>query len=70
MRANAGAHVHAPRNVPHHYSNESGAVARLLVTMTPGGNEAMFEEIDKMPPGPPDMNLLVSILERYGIKLA
>jgi hypothetical protein len=38
--------------------------------MTPGGNEAMFEDVDKMPPGPPDMNVLVSILDRYGIKLA
>lgn len=69
VTATAGMALHAPRNVPHYFANRTNSPARLLVTMLPGGGEAMFYELASLPPGPPDMDALLEITRRYGIEL-
>lgn len=52
--AGAGTLLHAPRNIPHTFRNESTAQARMLVWLTPGGLEQFFREVGaEIPPGAP-----------------
>ena len=39
----AGTSLQGPRGIPHSFRNVSGAPAKMLVTITPGGIETFFE---------------------------
>ncbi len=72
-----GAFVHAPRNVPHAFRNETSAAARMLIWVTPGGFEQFFREVGtEVPPGgpPPVMDeehfaKIMSHAPRYGVQI-
>jgi quercetin dioxygenase-like cupin family protein len=44
FRAHAGDYVFGPRNVPHRYANQTSAVARALIMVTPAGFEGFWRE--------------------------
>jgi quercetin dioxygenase-like cupin family protein len=45
VRGGAGTFVHAPRGVPHRYSNVGSQPGRMLFSFTPGGIEAFFIDV-------------------------
>lgn len=67
-RAEAGAVVFLPRNVPHGFITVGPGVTRSTVTAFPAGIERMFYELGELPPGPPDMARVFEICGRYGIR--
>ncbi len=40
-----GTFLHIPRDVPHHFRNESNEEARVLIWFSPAGIETMFERM-------------------------
>ncbi|AWM36213.1 Quercetin 2,3-dioxygenase [Gemmata obscuriglobus] len=67
-RAEAGAVVLLPRNVPHAFVTVGPGITRSTVTAFPAGIEHMFEELGALPPGPPVMETVFEICGRYGIR--
>jgi quercetin dioxygenase-like cupin family protein len=67
-RAEAGAVVYLPRNVPHAFVTVGSDVTRSTVSAFPAGIELMFEELGTLPPGPPDMARVIEICGRFGIR--
>jgi mannose-6-phosphate isomerase-like protein (cupin superfamily) len=72
FRADAGAFVFLPRNVPHTFVVEGTQPARMLTLLTPGGGEGVFidggraPEHDGLPPAtPPDIEALKRVSARY-----
>jgi quercetin dioxygenase-like cupin family protein len=70
VRALVGTTVFAPRNVPHGFRNAGNRPARLFVAITPGGLGEMFDELAKLPAGPPDLARVGEICGRYGVRFA
>jgi hypothetical protein len=60
--------VWAPRGVAHCFTCISDAPGRLRFTLVPGGIEKMFEELSKLPAGPPDVAVVAEICGRYDIE--
>ena len=60
-----GANVLLPRNVPHTYPNLGTTEGRLLVTVTPGGFEGFFVEIDRTRASEPAE--IMAIAARFGL---
>jgi quercetin dioxygenase-like cupin family protein len=58
--------VFMPKDVPHGFRAVKDT--QMWVTLVPGGAENIFVELAAFPPGPPDMEKVSSIGERYGIK--
>ena len=57
------------RNTPHGYSNTGTSSSRVLVYVSPGqGFEEFFNQLRQFPPGPPDMDKLNSLCEKYGMQ--
>ncbi len=70
LRAGAGAHIFAPRDVPHRYVNVGNARSRMIGMAQPAGIEKMFEEISAMAAaGPPDPAQLGALCARFGIEI-
>lgn len=64
-----GALVHLPRKLPHGFRNIGDRPGLLLNTITPGGFEQFFEEIDRLPKDQPlDRQKVQEIASRYGLK--
>jgi quercetin dioxygenase-like cupin family protein len=68
VTASAGTTVYLPRRVPHAFKVVGQTPARVLVLLSPSGLERMFRELAQLPPGPPDMEKVVAICARYGIR--
>lgn len=68
MTATAGTTVFLPRNVPHTWMVVGSAPAKTLLSIFPGGAENMWQELSDLPAGPPDMQQVVEICARYGVK--
>ncbi|HKM75014.1 MAG TPA: hypothetical protein VJZ32_01190 [Candidatus Bathyarchaeia archaeon] len=68
FKAAKGAWVHLPRDIPHAYKNTGNTAGRTLVFLIPGGMEKVFEEINSMPPGPPDLEKINAITKKYGVE--
>lgn len=66
----SGATVYAPRDVPHSFRASNDGPASALVFITPGHIESMFEELSRLPGGPPDMARIAAICDGYGIRFA
>jgi quercetin dioxygenase-like cupin family protein len=45
IRGGPGTFVHAPRGVPHRYSNVGSTPGKMLFAFTPGGIEAFFADM-------------------------
>jgi quercetin dioxygenase-like cupin family protein len=65
----AGAFAHLPKNVPHAYQNAQNAPTRMLIISTPGGYEIFLNDLRQLPDGAPDIDDVVTITGRHGIRL-
>jgi quercetin dioxygenase-like cupin family protein len=78
MRATAGTFVHLPPGLAHSFKNESDALARMIITMTPAGLEEMFFEVGTplaegtttaLPPTHEEIARLLAAAPRYGVEI-
>jgi quercetin dioxygenase-like cupin family protein len=68
-KAGSGDCINLIRNIPHAYMSTGTSNGRVLVYVSPGqGFEEFFNELRQFPPGPPDMEKLNSLCEKYGIR--
>ena len=67
VTAVAGTTVFLPRMIPHTWKVVGDVPARTLLSVFPGGAEAMWQELSDLPAGPPDMQQVVQICARYGV---
>jgi quercetin dioxygenase-like cupin family protein len=67
-RAEAGAVVFLPRDVPHAFVTVGPGITRSTITAVPAGIELMFYELGALPPGSPDMAKVFEICGRHGIR--
>ncbi|MDF1695469.1 MAG: quercetin 2,3-dioxygenase [Saprospiraceae bacterium] len=63
----AGDMAFGPRGVPHSWRIIGDKKAKVILSVFPSGIETMFEELGKLPPGPPDFPKVAEICGRYGI---
>lgn len=63
----AGDLAFAPKNVPHMWKVVGDQDCKTILSVFPAGLESMFEELGKLPPGPPDFAKISDICGRYGI---
>jgi quercetin dioxygenase-like cupin family protein len=78
IKATPGATVHIPAGAPHAFRNVGEMPGRLLMILEPAGNmDRFFEEIGlpvvdqanpPAPEGPPDMDALIQVMEKYGLR--
>lgn len=76
-QVSAGSLVFIPRGTLHAFNNVGADAARLLFVLSPAGFEHFFEEIGEAarsrslppPPGPPNMEQLRTLAEKYGFSL-
>ena len=69
MIAGSGDILHAPRGVPHSYRALGSGTCRLRYMVIPGELENFFIELATFPEGPPDLERLGELFERFGIEL-
>jgi quercetin dioxygenase-like cupin family protein len=67
VRARPGTFAFIPPGVPHNLANASDKPARMLLTISPPGQERYFEELEKLVThgGPPDANAIAELMSRY-----
>lgn len=67
--ANPGDLVHLPRHIPHSFRNIGSEPGVMINTITPGGFEQFFVEIDQLPKDQPlDRQQVADIAARYGLQ--
>jgi quercetin dioxygenase-like cupin family protein len=70
IRAVPGSFILAPREIPHTFRNIGSGPSKVLVIATPAGIEKFFEELSELAKqGPPDIEKVKEIAERYEIEL-
>lgn len=70
LTAKAGETVVIPKGTPHTFHNASNTVARALVSLTPGGGERFFRDVEAEGLGPGDMSRIEEIGSEYGLDFA
>jgi quercetin dioxygenase-like cupin family protein len=66
-----GAFIHVPANTVHAFHFGPGGGAMLEIAGQGGAATAMFRQLDaEVPPGPPDIPKVVSILQGHGVAVA
>ena len=60
--------IFLPRNIPHTWKVVGSTNAEVYLDILPAGLENMFEELHKLPPGPPDFPRVAEICGRYGVE--
>jgi quercetin dioxygenase-like cupin family protein len=65
--ATAGTTVFLPRNVPHEFMTVGEVQVKTLLQVFPSGAEFMFDELNALPAGPPDMAKVLEICARFGV---
>ena len=63
-----GGAVSIPAGARHAFRNVGSHEARLLVTVTPGGLDEFFREVDRRGLGPGDMAAVVEIAARHNLE--
>ena len=63
----SGDAIFLPRKIAHSWKVVGNSNAKVLLDVFPAGLEAMFEELNKLPAGPPDFPVVAEICGRYGI---
>jgi quercetin dioxygenase-like cupin family protein len=64
--AAAGSTVFLPKGVPHSVKvGEKGS--RALIMLQPAGTEKLFRELNKLPPGKPDFEVVKKTCSKFGI---
>jgi mannose-6-phosphate isomerase-like protein (cupin superfamily) len=69
VKLEPGAFLLAPRGLPHTFVNPGAVPSKALVLVTPGGLEDFFDELSRLPSGPPDVERLLDLGRRHGIEL-
>jgi quercetin dioxygenase-like cupin family protein len=79
IRAGVGSFVRVPPGVPHAFRNVGEAPARFLAIVTPGGlhekllgeigEPAQSESLPSLPDGPPDVERIVRIAQKYATEI-
>ena len=72
MQAISGSFAFVPRGTVHTFSNPGSKPAKVLVIVSPAGFEKAFEEMAEVAPRgdqPPDMEKLLAIAKKYGLKI-
>lgn len=59
--------IFCPRGIPHSWKIVGDVSAKAILSIYPSGLENMFEELSKLPPGPPDLNLVAQICGKYDV---
>ncbi len=76
--ATPGVFANMPVGTPHSFKNESGKLARMLISVAPAGLEEMFFEVGvplpdgattALPPCQEDIEKLLEIAPKYGIEI-
>lgn len=76
--AGAGTFANMPVGSLHSFKNESGKLARMLISVAPAGLEKMFFEVGQPvaegattapPPAPADIEKLLAVAPQYGIEI-
>jgi quercetin dioxygenase-like cupin family protein len=67
VRAVAGTYVFIPPGVPHNIGNASDAPARMIMTVSPPGHEAYFDELAALTAngGKPDAEAIAALRNRF-----
>jgi quercetin dioxygenase-like cupin family protein len=64
--AAAGTTVFLPKGIPHSFKvSEKGA--RALIMLQPAGTEKLFRELNQLPPGKPDFEVVKKTCSKFGI---
>ena len=77
LTATAGMFANMPVGVTHSFKNESGATARMLISVAPAGLEEMFLEVGTPlaegatagPPSHEEIERLLAAAGRYGVEI-
>lgn len=69
LTATAGDCLFGPRGTLHGFRNCGGTPAKLLVIVSPSGIERCFEELNRLPSGPPNIASVYGICKKYGITI-
>ncbi|KJD35780.1 cupin [Tamlana sedimentorum] len=64
---NAGDIAFAPKEIPHAWKVVGTETAKMITSAFPAGIENLFQELAKLPAGPPDFEKVTKICSRYGI---
>ena len=75
--AGPGTFVNMPIGSRHSFRNESGQVARMIISVAPAGLEEMFFEVGRplapgespTPPSPSEIEKLLAAAPRYGVEI-
>ncbi len=57
----------APKNIPHAWKIVGTEKAKMITSAFPAGIENMFQELAKLPDGPPDFEKVTKICLKHGI---
>ncbi len=64
---NSGDLIFCPRGIPHSFKVVGDQKAKVMLSIFPAGLENMFEELAKLPEGPPDLEKVGKICGKYNI---
>ena len=64
----SGDTIFLPRNIPHNWKVIGTSNAKVYLDIFPAGLENMFQELNKLPAGPPDFPKVAEICGRFGIR--
>lgn len=64
-----GDYIYLPRDVKHTFGNPYDEEARVISVVSPAGLERYYEALSALPPGPPDIPTIKTIMADFGIEL-
>lgn len=64
----AGDIIFCPKGIPHSWRVVGEENARAMLSIFPAGLEKMFEELSKLPAGPPDLEKVGEICGKYKLR--
>ena len=64
---NEGDIAFAPKNIPHSWKVVGTEKAKMMTSAFPAGIENMFQELAKLPEGPPQFDKVAKICAKHGI---
>jgi len=67
VRPQPGSYVLAPRGIPHTFKNVGQQAGRMMVTISPPGFEAFFEDVDALGDSA-SPETLMGLAEKYGLE--
>jgi len=60
--------IFCPKGIPHSWRVVGEEKARAMLSIFPAGLEEMFEELSKLPAGPPDLEKVSEICGKYKLR--